>query len=395
MRWIIRPSLCALATATLIAALAVPAAAQSHRGAITLTGGGSVHGDLGPFPTVPAQFQPGWITGLQLERWLGSGRVGLRLGGLWTQRNLDESGASMYNVFSAETDVLIRLRQARTGNAFVPYVGLGAGATHYAGVGSAGTLVDGLYGDPVYRAHVTAALGTDLLASHRTGLRLEVGDQIVLPSIGRSPEAEGLPMVHNLVVTLGFQLRMGRLAGSGMADAEPAPSAERAAGSASPRSEGPDEAAATRDELRARLAAKDREIARLRARIDSLEPAAGAPAPAAEPAAEQAAEPMRPAGDAEARYTVQLGSFVEVATADRWVERLEARGLPVWRADTEVQGQRVSRVRVGALPTEAEAHTLADALDRDYGWPVWVDRIGDGEPIPAGAVQRTRDVLYR
>lgn len=388
------PHVFALIAAILVAATLVPApaVAQSHRGAITLTGGGSLPGDLGPYPNVSAQFQAGWLTGLQLERWLGTGRLGLRLDGAWTQRELDQAGASMYNVFAAQTDLLFRLRRPRAENVFVPYVGLGLGATYYAGVASAGTLLGGLYGDPVIRGHVTPALGVDLFASRRSGIRFEVGDQIILPSIGQSPAADGtLPMVHNLVVTLGFQVRTGSLDHSRMAaETDPAPQAEPAPASDADRP--------SRDELAQRLAAKEREVARLQARVDSLERALqDGPTETVEPAPTAMAEPA-PAPtptDGEARFTVQVGSFVEAATADRWVARLHDRGFPVWRSDTVVQGEPVSRVRVGALATESEARTLADALDREYGWPVWVDQIRDSEPVPANAVQRTRDVLYR
>ncbi len=385
-----------LLAATLMAALsAAPTAAQSHRGAITLTGGGSMPGDLGPYPSSPAQFQPGWLTGLQLERWLGSGRLGLRFDGMWTQRELDEAGASMYNVFAAQTDLLFRFRRPRAGNAFVPYFGLGLGATYFEGVASTGTLLGGLYGDPVIRAHFTPALGVDLFASRRSGIRFEVGDQIILPSVGQSPPASGLPMVHNLVVTLGFQMRTGSL-DNRMADEAPMP---RPAVADAPASESEAADAPTREELAQRLTAREREVARLQARVDSLERAlqsgAAGSAMAAEPAPEPVQAPMPQAADDNARFTVQVGSFIEAATADRWVARLRGRGLPVWRSDTEVQGQKVSRVRVGALATESEARTLADALDREYGWPVWVDQIHDGEPVPANAVTRTRDVLYQ
>jgi cell division septation protein DedD len=91
---------------------------------------------------------------------------------------------------------------------------------------------------------------------------------------------------------------------------------------------------------------------------------------------------------------VQVGSFVEVATAQRWVERLKRRNLPVWVTAVEIKGQTVNRVRVGALPTESEADGLARALKREYGWPVWVDRVAGGETLPASAVRATRAFLY-
>lgn len=384
-----------LVLVTAMAFTAGSAAAQSHRSAITLNGGGSVHGDLGPFPSTPAQFEPGWITGLQLEHWVGAGRLGLRLGMLWTKREIDQAGPSMYNVFAAGTDLLFRIRPPEAGNTFAPFLGLGAGATHYAGVDSTGTLLDGTYGDPVYRAHITPSVGADFFASGRSGLRLEVGDQIILPSIGRSPPSSGLPMVHNMVVTLGFQVRTGSLGSAPwVTAAEPVP-AEPAQGGPGSRTD-----ELSRSELEARLAEKERQVARLQARLDSLERRlAGGDSPrprrSAEAAPEPEPEPTPEAGDADARFTVQVGSFVEAATADRWIQRLQERGLPVWRSDTEIEGERVSRVRVGALTTESDAHSLADILKRDYGWPAWVDEVRDDETVPADAVRRTSAVLHR
>lgn len=376
----------------LAAFVAVPASAQSHRGAIGLTGGGSVHSDLAPGLSESALFQPGWITGLQLERWLGAGRTGLRLNTLWTQRRLDDVDYYNYNVVVAETDVLVRLRRPEASNAFMPFVAVGAGATHYGGVAGTGPLAGGAYGsNPVFRAHVMASLGADLMASRRSGLRLEVADQIVLPSIGLSPGAEGLPRVHNLVVTMALQLRTGSLGNETvrMRPETPVRAAPEPAPSPTPAADGP-----ARSELEDRLAEKDREIERLRSRIESLEARLADRAPADAPSEVVEAE-FAAAADAGARFTVQIGSFVESATADRWVNRLQRRGLPVWRSDTEVQGQAVSRVRVGALGSETEARNLADLLKQDYGWPVWVDRIQDAEAVPADAVADTRSVLYR
>ncbi len=326
------PSLLAL---TLLGmALMVPAGAaeaQSHRSAVTLMGGMSTHGDLTPFDTETV-FETGWIAGLQAERWLGGKRLGLRLNSLFTQRQL-ESKPGDYNVYAVDLDLMARLLSPRPGRSVMPYLALGAGATRYAAVSGSPTLAGGAYGgNPVDRAHVLAGFGVDLLAGRRLGLRLEAADKLVLLTVGESPDASGLPTTHNLVFTAGLQLRMG------------APRVQEAA---------------------------------------------------ERPVTVVTVDDDRTDADRPALYTVQLFSFVEAATASRWVSLLRERGVPVWQLESVIQGERVSRVRVGALPSEVEARALASALERDYGWAVWVDRVASDEAVPANAVDRTRSFLDR
>lgn len=321
-----------LALATLTPAGAVEA--QSHTSALTLLGGMSIHDDLTPGLDSETVFETGWIAGLQAEKWLGAGRVGLRLNGLFTQRQL-ETGPD-YNVYMADLDLLVRLLSARPGRSVSPYLAFGAGASRYAAVGGGPTLAAGAYGEnPVDRVHLLAGLGLDLLPGRRLGLRLEAADKIVLASVGESPESNGLPTVHNMVFTAGLQLRMGA----------PRPAQEL-------------------DRPVTVVTVEDR-------RTDPVEI------------------------DGPVLYTVQLFTFIEAATADRWSALLRERGLPVWQLETVIHGERVSRVRVGALQSEVEARRLASAIERDYGWAVWVDRVDADEPVPADAVARTGHFLTR
>jgi hypothetical protein len=325
------PSLLALAlTGVALLASAAAVEAQAHRSALTLLGGMSTHGDLTPGLGAETVFETGWIAGVQAERWLGGGRMGLRLNGLVTQRQL-ESGPGDYNVYAVDLDLLARLLSPRPGRSVMPYLALGAGATRYAAVAGSPTLAGGVYGgNPVDRAHVLAGLGFDLLAGRRLGLRLEAADKIVLPSVGESPDGVG-STVHNFVFTAGLQLRMG------------APRVREAV-------ERPVTVVTVDDD-----------------RVDA----------------------------GPTLYTVQLFTFVEAATADRWAALLRERGVPVWQLESVIKGERVSRVRVGALPSEVEARALASALERDYGWAVWVDEVEATERVPADAVARTRIFLDR
>lgn len=331
------PALAAPALLSLaLLALATAADAQSNRAGLTLMGGGSIHGDMTPGLT-PTIFEPGWIAGLQAESWFGGGRAGVRLNGLFTQRMLDD-GRGDYNVYMADVDLLVRVLPVRAGRALAPYLALGAGASRYDAVASWPVFAGGVYGsDPVHRAHVLAGLGIDVLSTRGAGLRLEVADQIVLPSVGRSPESSGVPTVHNLVVTAGLQLRVGSL--------------ERRVVMARPE-----------------------------------------PAPRAEPAMRTQPAPRR--AEADVLYTVQVEQFVEAATARRWYIRLQERAIPVWLLDTVIRGEPVNRVRVGALRSETEARNLAAALERDYGWRVRVDRVTADEPLPADALEATRAFLH-
>lgn len=340
-----------LATVAAVLLGAAPTEAQSHTWAVGLTGGWSIHGDLTPSETATADstiFEPGWIVGFQAERWLGAGRVGLRLNSMWTQRSLQRPGYFTYNVFVADLDLLVRpLPANRLGLA--PYAVLGAGATHYGGVAGTGPLGDGDFGPaPVYRFHVLGGAGLDFAVTRFLGLRLEAADKVIFPSIGESPETtNGVPVVHNLVAAAGVQVLIGQ-----------------------PRSRA------------------------ARVRPAPTEPEPGQPVEAepeaeVEPGAEQ--PPVEEIG--EVLYTVQLDAYMVPSTADRWVERLRRRGLPAWRLDSEIAGTPVSVVRAGALPSESEAQRLARLIEEEYGRSTVVDPIGPDEPVPPAAVVESLRVL--
>ena len=130
----------------LVALLAAPAGAQNHRFAANLGGGWSQPADMTPgFPTTTT-LEPGWVAGLQLEAWPGSGQIGLRLGSSYMTRALEEDPASEYDVYSADLSFLIRLLPAGRGRWVAPYVTFGGGAAAYtAGEGTL-PLGGGAYG---------------------------------------------------------------------------------------------------------------------------------------------------------------------------------------------------------------------------------------------------------
>lgn len=362
--------------------LAGPLSGQDHQSAIGLAVGGSMHGDLTPGIDPGVQFKPGWVAGLQAEYWFGEGRLGVRASSLYTQRRLDTDAWAAYNVFMNDVDLMVRLLDPDYRRTYFPFVAVGLGATHYAGVGGTPPLGNGVYGDYPVRLHVLASVGVDVASSATTGLRFEVGDQIVLPSVGYSPDFKGLPNVHNLVATAVVQLRMGRLVGRSVRQpVRPAPVVQE-----TPRPEPRQEQAAERDtamaELQSRVTSLNREITRLELWIEELQDRLDRePAPVAVP------------DEGVAVYTVQVGAFLDPDRADQLVERVRSYGIPVWRYDAVARGMTFSRVRAGAAVSEAQAERLAALIQRQQGLPVWVDEIDPGETVPAGAVASTRRYL--
>lgn len=422
MRSLVLRSVPALALAALLAA---PAGAQDHRYAVGFVGGWSEPSDLTPGMATSTTLEPGWIAGLQLERWPGSARVGFRLGGSYADRAVVEDPASRYMVGTADLSLMVRLLSAGRPRWVAPYVTLGGGASMYKAMDTAGPVAGGAYGDdPATRALVLAGGGFDLLPSGSFGLRLEAIDRIILPSIGEGPESVGLPMAHGPEFSAALQIRGGAARRPTYVAAVPvpaAPAAQRAA--PQPAQPQPQPAATPAQDpeaaaLRGRIEQWQRDLGVLSERVDSLERAvvqarldaaeterrlmaaasAAGTAPAAAVAAPQATRAASSATASNAPvagplFTVQVGAFVEEETAHRWADRLRRKNLPVWVTPAVVKGMRVSRVRVGALPSLAEAENLGRMLSQDYGWPVWVDRVGNIEAVTADAVAASRSFL--
>lgn len=92
-------------------------------------------------------------------------------------------------------------------------------------------------------------------------------------------------------------------------------------------------------------------------------------------------------------YTVQVAAFENARSATEWVERLRSQGLPVWNSLAEVRGQTFHRVRVGAVPTVAEARGLGAMITNRYEWPVWIAPLTPADRIPDSAVEDTRRLI--
>lgn len=180
-----------------------------YKSAFGLAVGGSAHGDLTPGIPATTRLEPGWVMGLQYEYWFGRGQIGVRANTLFTQRMLDDPVWSDYNVFKADVDLMVRLLSPDSDRAVAPFAALGVGGTHYGTVAGSAPIASGRYGENVVRAHILASLGLDITTTSSTGLRVEVGDNIVLPALGYAPTVSGFPLVHNLVATIALQWRSG------------------------------------------------------------------------------------------------------------------------------------------------------------------------------------------
>lgn len=382
----------------LLAALAAGStsdlAGQTHAGAIGLTLGGSVHGDLTPGLSRTTEFESGWIAGLQYERWIGTGRVGVRLSTLFTQRLLDSSPGGDYNVFMGDVGAMVRILPVREDRRVSPFAALGLGATHYGSVAGSGPLAGGVYGENATRLHLLVSIGADVATSGAFGLRAELGDEIIFPSIGYSPSFNGFPNVHNLLATVAIQYRIGRLSGPGdaatrpvsrppaMPSPEPGPEPEQAGEEAARPSPVVERLRAEVDSLESRVAELQRQVDSLQNRIAELEGQAQAEAADTAPAPPEASAQR-------AVYTVQISAFLDPERADRLTAEMQADGVPTWRWDAVTRNRTFSRVRVGALPTREAAERLARFLAREKGLSFWVDRIEPAEDVPPGAVDET------
>lgn len=354
---------------------ATDTAAQVHRFGLGVTGGWSIPADMTPGLGSSTTLEAGPVVGGQLDAWLGTGRFGLRVGGHYGERALEEEPASSYRLLSGDLALLFRLLGPGSDAMFAPFLALGAGATQYAALEGAGPVGGGSFGeDPVVRFAAIAGAGVDVFAVRRIGVRLEVADRIKLLSVGESPTNDGWPMAHELEALATLQVRMGRRADAPMIvrATPPERTAPAQAADAAPARAEPTPAATP-------------------AQADP--PAATPPAPApARPAPDPA--PAQ-ASSAAALFTVRVGSYLDQATARSWSDRVRQHELPAWTNVSTLGGQQLAQLRVGASGSRAEADRIAAWLRAEYGWTVDVEPVADPRTVPATAIAATRAFLDR
>lgn len=394
-----------LLTAALAALVAMPLSAQTHRVAISLMSGGAIHTDMAAEAATEVRLADGWQAGFQIERW--SDRLGVRLNGSFTADGLADDPNVDMNLYTADLDLMLRLRRPEFGKLFMPYIALGAGASLYNRGGTFTTLGGETYGpDPVIRPTALGALGFDIGAG-RTVLRFEAFDRVdVMSPLEQGPGPNDFyGPVHHLSASLGLSFRFGGGAAMPMMLSEKAPEPVAAPAIehvALEREPEPQPAPARTadavrveamafeiESLQARVAELERQVAEVAARPPQII-AAAAPAPVAEPVA----EPVRPVYSGPL-YTVQIASYLEgdADRAERVAEDMRAQGIPVWVTRAEVNGRTVRRVRVGALTSRADAQALGMHINRTYDWPFWVSLVDASEPVPPDAIAATRTYL--
>jgi cell division septation protein DedD len=108
--------------------------------------------------------------------------------------------------------------------------------------------------------------------------------------------------------------------------------------------------------------------------------------PAADPNAAANAE----LASAKELRTVQVGAFPSSATAEWWVGELKRQGIPAFAAKATVNGQEVSRLRIGVATTAAGARAIADKIHARYHWPVWITTVKDKSVVTGEMLAASR-----
>jgi cell division septation protein DedD len=97
-------------------------------------------------------------------------------------------------------------------------------------------------------------------------------------------------------------------------------------------------------------------------------PVSAPPRPSATRIRPEVISPGAPA----ARFAVQVGAFTESRAAERLAESLRAKGFDVYVSPGAKAGEARWRVRVGPLPSRAEAKRVAARLKAEEKLPTWV-----------------------
>lgn len=203
-----------IAAALLAALLAAPVArAQDYAGTVGYGGGGVWFGDFNESGASLA-LESGWLAVAHAEHYLGSGRIGARLGAAFTQRPFDAAGlARDINTWMFDGSLLLRPLPVDRRRSVVPFLSVGAGVVSY-GFGEGRPVVfegsDAVYpGDTDRQFAVVGGLGVDVvprltLFGTRLGVRLEAMDHLALESPFEAPGGDALGPVHNVRVTIGL-----------------------------------------------------------------------------------------------------------------------------------------------------------------------------------------------
>jgi hypothetical protein len=215
-----------IVTAVALLAAAGHAAPQDFRTAIGYGGGAVAITPLnaGGQATQELRFEPGWIVAAHLEHRFGSGWLGLRAQGAYTQRPLAIADSTLgINIWFADAEFVLRPFGAGSARGVSPFVSLGGGLIKYGlGRGSAVDIAEAnarYDGASEHRWAAVLGLGLDVgpvleIQETPLGLRLEVGDHIALDSPFEPISGPRFSPVHNLRVTLSVVSLVGDVGGA-------------------------------------------------------------------------------------------------------------------------------------------------------------------------------------
>jgi len=212
----------ALVLALAVTAAAGDAAAQDYEWAASWNAGGTYFTALNTDSGAEdLTFDPGWIMGLQFERWLGGGRIGLRANGAITERPLELDGDSRgIGIWMLDADVLLRLMPARPERTVQAYLLAGVGAVRYKlGRGDFLNIDDSnatYPGDDDARLAAVGGFGIDFLTGWRwdgdpVGIRVEVADHLVFESPFAPIAGDDFGPIHNVRLVIGAFTGFGLL----------------------------------------------------------------------------------------------------------------------------------------------------------------------------------------
>lgn len=202
---------------------AAPASAQNYSSTASYNAGAILFGKWNGTGSGRFALQPsaGWVVGLQAEKWLGSGQLGLRFDGAYTKRplSLPEGRDRNLAIGLGDIGLVLRLLPVSAKPAVTPYLSVGGGFVYY-GLGAGAPILfptaNARYeGGNHLEPAAAGAFGFDIPTGLHwdeddVGIRLEVGDHVT-----RSPlkpiSGSDFGLVHNMRVVLGIFAGVGSL----------------------------------------------------------------------------------------------------------------------------------------------------------------------------------------
>ncbi len=207
----------------LVVLSAAPASAQTYGSTVSYNGGAIFLGKWNGSGSGTFALQPtaGWVVGVQAEKWLGSGQLGLRFNGAFTKRplSLPEGRDRTLSIGLADAGLVLHLLPVSAKPTVAPYLSVGGGFAYY-GLGA---------GEPVLFPTANAkyeggnhlepaaagAFGIDIPTGLQwddddVGIRLEVGDHVTRSPLKPLTGSDFGP-VHNVRVLLGIFAGVGSL----------------------------------------------------------------------------------------------------------------------------------------------------------------------------------------